>query len=322
MDAPLDLILELYRAAKETPVDEFQELALALIKAQTHFRTAVWGSGEISGNGLALHSVHLHNEPAEVLSELISCNRQISIVVEAALAQSGRALIHHAPTLYSAPDCDAMLDYAKRYGHLNNMTITTSSQRQTPGLWLSLYRPDPNDHFSQAEGHLLEQLVHHLVEALEINRLLGNVHIPAHANSGTAGTRAIARTDGTLYHCGKKFTDLLLGIWPEWQCGRLPAELMSSLHPGKESILSGHSIAVSTATIGNMLMLTIRKISPLHILSQRELEVARLYTQGNSYKEIGLLMNISPATVRNFLGRIYAKLGVNNKVGLVSLLSD
>ena len=35
------LILELYRAAEETPVEEFQELALSLIKAQLSFRTAM-----------------------------------------------------------------------------------------------------------------------------------------------------------------------------------------------------------------------------------------------------------------------------------------
>jgi len=70
-----------------------------------------------------------------------------------------------------------------------------------------------------------------------------------------------------------------------------------------------------------MLLLKIRRVSPLHILSQREVEVARLYGQGKSYKEIGLLLNISPATVRNFLGRIYTKLDIGNKVELISLLS-
>lgn len=43
--------------------------------------------------------------------------------------------------------------------------------------------------------------------------------------------------------------------------------------------------------------------------------------QGQSYKEIGLVLDIAPTTVRNFLGRIYTKLGIGNKVDLVSLLS-
>jgi DNA-binding CsgD family transcriptional regulator len=63
-------------------------------------------------------------------------------------------------------------------------------------------------------------------------------------------------------------------------------------------------------------------VSLLHRLSHRELEVARLYGQGRQYKEIGLALNISPATVRNFLARIYTKLGIDNKVDLISLLSN
>ena len=160
----------------------------------------------------------------------------------------------------------------------------------------------------------------HLVEALEINRLLGQVP-SAHTDSGMTGARAIARADGTLYHCGKKFAELVLEIWPEWKSGRLPEELMAVVYPNGESILADHGIAVATSTLGNMLFLNIRRISPLNRLSLRELEVAKLYGQGQSYKEIGLLLDIAPATVRNFLGRIYTKLGIGNKMELVSLLS-
>jgi len=49
--------------------------------------------------------------------------------------------------------------------------------------------------------------------------------------------------------------------------------------------------------------------------------VAKLYGQGRLYKGIGLLLDIYPATVRNFLGRVYTKLDISNKVELVSLLS-
>lgn len=319
-DALCKLILELYRAAKETPVDEFQELALALVRAQTPFRTAVWLNGEMTGNGLAIHSIHLHNEPSEMLTELVSSNRHSSIVVDTTVANSGRTLIYNSPSLFNHPDDAIMLDYTRRYGHLNNMTITTASKSHPHGQWLSLYRADKHDYFVPADGRLLEQIMPHLVEALEINRLLGQVP-SAHTDSGMSGARALARTDGTLYHCGKQFAELLLEVWPEWKSGQLPAELMAAVYPNRESILAEHAIAVSTSTLGNMLFLNIRRVSLLHRLSRRELEVAKLYGQGQSYKEIGLSLNISPATVRNFLGRIYTKLNIGNKVDLASLLS-
>ena len=319
MDTLCKLILELYRAAKETPVDEFQDLALALIKAQTAFRTAVWGTGNVTQDRLIAHSIHLHNEPLEMLSRWTSINRY-DTAINKVVAKSGRALILHTPSWYGASDARAMLDYTKQFGHLNSMVITSASKNRPHGQWLSLYRADKHDHFSQADGRMLEQILPHLIEALEINRIIGKVP-SAHSDSGMTGARAIARSDGTLYHCGKKFAELVLEIWPDWNSGRLPAELMVAICPGRESILADHGIAVSTATLGNMLLLNIRRVSSLHKLSLRELEVARHYGQGKSYKEIGLLLDISPATVRNFLGKIYTKLGISNKVDLVALFS-
>ena len=321
MEALSNLILELYRAARETPVDEFQELAMALVRAQTPFQSAHWGGGELVAEGLVAHSIHLHNEPSEILDEWAPSNRSSSIVIDTIVANPGHTFIYNTPTLFDSPGDALMRDYTRRYGHLNNMTIATLSKSHPHGQWLSLYRADKHDHFGQADGRMLEQIMPHLVEALEINRLLG--HVPsAHADSVMSGARAIARPDGTLYHCGKKFAELVLEIWPDWKSGRLPDELMAAVYPNRESILADHSIAISTSTLGNMLFLNIRRVSLLHRLSRRELEVAKLYGQGQSYKEIGLSLDISPATVRNFLGRIYTKLNIGNKVELASLFSD
>lgn len=318
MDTLRNLILELYRAARETPVDEFQELALALVKVQTPFRTAVWGTGEMTEAGLVIHSVHLHNEPPEMLTDWTSINHH-DTVIGAVVANPGRALILHTPSWYNTPDLGFMLDYTRRYGHLNSMVITTVDRNHPHGQWLSLYRPGKHDHFGQADQHILEQIMPHLVEALAINHVLGLGYSPC---SGVAGTRALARMDGTLYHCGKRFAELLRESWPEWKSARLPAELVMALHPGKEIMLAGHAIAVSASAIGNMLLLNIRRVSPLCRLSRRELEVARLYGQGKSHKEIGLLLDISPATVRNFLGRVYTKLDIGDKAELARLLVE
>ncbi len=317
LDALSKLILEVYCAARETPVDEFQELALALVKAQIPFRTAAWGSGEMTKTGLVAHAIYSHNESPEVLDDWASINHQ-DTVIDAVISNPNRALFFHAPSWFNTPENSLMLDYSRRYGHLNNMVINSISSRHPHGQWLSLYRNDKHDHWDQADGHILEQIMPHLIEALEINRLLG-LGLSALPDSGTAGTRALARMDGTLYHCGRKFAELVRKAWPEWKSGRLPAELMMELHPGREALLADH--AVSATTLGNMLLLNIRKVSPLHRLTPRELEVARLYGIGKSHKEIGLLLDIAPVTVRNFLGRIYTKLDIGNKVELASLFT-
>ena len=55
-------------------------------------------------------------------------------------------------------------------------------------------------------------------------------------------------------------------------------------------------------------------------LSLRETEVAELLLEGKGYHEIGRALFISKATVKTHVGRIYRKLGVRSKMGLVHRL--
>ncbi|MDD3325382.1 MAG: helix-turn-helix transcriptional regulator [Sulfurospirillaceae bacterium] len=54
-------------------------------------------------------------------------------------------------------------------------------------------------------------------------------------------------------------------------------------------------------------------------LTNREKQVLRLAAQGNSDKQIGNILKISSRTVQTHLGKIYAKLGVNNRITAVAL---
>ncbi|MBI9109272.1 MAG: helix-turn-helix transcriptional regulator [Spirochaetales bacterium] len=56
-------------------------------------------------------------------------------------------------------------------------------------------------------------------------------------------------------------------------------------------------------------------------LSKRESEVALLLSQGRSYKEISAELYISMSTTQTHVGRIYSKLGINNKTELSNLLN-
>lgn len=56
-------------------------------------------------------------------------------------------------------------------------------------------------------------------------------------------------------------------------------------------------------------------------LSKREREIALAYSGGESYREIGARLFISPSTVRTHLGTIYRKLGVSSKIELLRALT-
>ncbi len=55
-------------------------------------------------------------------------------------------------------------------------------------------------------------------------------------------------------------------------------------------------------------------------LSARELQIARAYTAGGSYRDIAAQLFIAPSTVRTHLSRIYRKLEVSSKLELMRIL--
>lgn len=55
-------------------------------------------------------------------------------------------------------------------------------------------------------------------------------------------------------------------------------------------------------------------------LSSRELEVAKDYVDGRTYKEIARTLGIAPATVRTHLRTVYRKLGVTSRIELAQTL--
>ena len=59
------------------------------------------------------------------------------------------------------------------------------------------------------------------------------------------------------------------------------------------------------------------KLTPLDGLSPREQQVLKLVVEGNTSKEIALIVGVKPGTVDTYRSRIMAKLEVDDIAGLV-----
>ena len=57
------------------------------------------------------------------------------------------------------------------------------------------------------------------------------------------------------------------------------------------------------------------------MLSKREIEVVESAVQGHTNKQIARQLRLSEHTVKNYLFRIFEKLGVSNRMELLFLLS-
>ena len=60
-------------------------------------------------------------------------------------------------------------------------------------------------------------------------------------------------------------------------------------------------------------------VNGLNLVSKREQEVVRLVVEGLSNREIAQRLNLSEHTIKNYVFRIFDKLGVSNRVELVHL---
>ena len=57
----MHLIIELYRAAQEMAVDEFQEFSLGMLKSLVPFDSAAYGSGVLMQQGMQIHEIYLNS---------------------------------------------------------------------------------------------------------------------------------------------------------------------------------------------------------------------------------------------------------------------
>ena len=69
-----------------------------------------------------------------------------------------------------------------------------------------------------------------------------------------------------------------------------------------------------------LLFLWARNKIPVDSLTPREVEIARRFSEGLTYKEIARQLHISPTTVRSHIQILYTKLGVANKAELATQL--
>lgn len=314
------LLLEIYRAAREMPVDSFPDFALGLVSALLPFSSARAMIVDPFAKGGALHSAHIFNEPAEMVLDWEEIIRQ-DTVFETVSSRLGRAYSFHAPSLYADVGKTAIRDYAKRYGHQNILSIAILGSNGEHIHGLSLFRSDERHHFVASECWIVENLMPHLVEALAINRLLVYRSVDGKLDATGHDNVAIANCEGILHFCGCGFEKLVRQEWPEWRSVRLPTSLLQALRCVNGSGFSGASVAVSACRIGDLLFLRASAISRLEQLSRRELAVAKLFGEGRSHKEIARDIGVSPNTVRTFLQRIYVKLGIRDKAQLAVLLA-
>ena len=318
LDPFSSLLLALYRAAREMPAAEFQDAALLLLKPVLAFDSSIWGSGALSDAGLAVHAIHLHEQPADLIDEWQRVSHQDTAAYECA-TRPGWVMNVHIPELYRDEHKAAIRDYATRFG-IQNALIVSYQRRDMPLVnWISLYRSDAGRTFSEADRALFEALVPHVVEALTINRLI-DLDVTYTEHEHRRAPVAIADRRGVVHLADGGFEEIVRIEWPGWHSNILPQPLVAVLSERTRPAFRGSAIAIDVRHVSDLCFLKARALDRADALSERERQVADEFSRGRTYKEIAHQLGISPATVRNHLQAAYAKLGVRDKAELARVL--
>jgi len=313
------LALDLYRASRDTPVEQFQQLAMDRLKADLPFDAGKWVSGHMEGHVPVVHTVKLINRPPAMHAEYERV-RQHDYLAREVVANVNRALLFNAvgdrPGL--APEFTSYLD---RWRTAHSAVCVRVDPFTGLATGIALWRESRGDPFTEAQRLLFQDAMPHLIETYAINRLS---HIQRTVQPRNAATyaSAVADTDGRLQVAPWRFQERLIAEWPEWRGFRLPGEIAHLVQCEAAGRFVGSRIFLRSVRVRDLYLVQAREKRPADELTPRELQVARLATDGLSYVQVAERLSISPGTVRAHLSAVYGKLGAHKQAEVVPLLDE
>lgn len=320
MNKAFDLALQgIYRAVRGTPSPVFKDAALAALRAQLPFDTAGWGTFAITQAGAQVHAVQLFGLPMAMMADYEAV-KQHDMLSARALARPGTTLnVSIAGTRWPLhPD---MVRHVRKWGLDHSLgTVCIDAGLQLCSA-VSLYRGAAQPAFSAAQRLLKQRLMPHLVEAWNLNAML---YCERPADGPVRRCLALVDAHGMIHNADAGLQALLQAEFAGWVGPQLPVALVERLCREDPAPFRGRQLAadVTRSMDDGFRLVRVRPLSATDQLSSREQAVALRFAGGSSHKQIAQALGVSPATVRNQLQKVYAKLGVGTKLALARVLQD
>jgi DNA-binding CsgD family transcriptional regulator len=183
---------------------------------------------------------------------------------------------------------------------------------------LILVRHTIGDRFADEDLAALEAAAPHVTEALAINREMALLHSPQIG----LGEMPVAKidADGHFIQTTSAFARL---FWASEvpQTTFIKADCLAAIRHGKPWLLPGGRHCLHALPEAPGWLLRLHPVSRVDRLTARERELAARFAAGDSHKQIAQRTGLAPATVRNHLRNIYAKLEIRHRVELIEALA-
>jgi DNA-binding CsgD family transcriptional regulator len=319
MPAMSDSLLSLYRGARTQNAADFQVFAIRLIKPVLRFESAIWGTGYLTGRVSAPALVPVRSTMHEIDPAGFAYWKSINgadKIIPVVRARPWRTFNLHAPTVFSRKQDFEMREYARRFGRQSYLVTALANVDNPVFGWCSIYRPDPDDRFGEAERRHCETWMAHLSEALRVNDLIHGDAVGAGNEDGGEQGTALAERSGLVVAANSTFCSLCQKEWRQFDGRRIPNRVMRLFLEVGQSRYRARAFTMTAQRIADLVMLTVRPERSGEALPPRRMDVARLFASGYQSKEIARLIEASVSTVRNQLTACYRDLGVSSRTEL------
>lgn len=312
------LLLLLYKLAQELPVDQFQDAVLSALKRYLPFNSSMWGTATMTGTGIDIHSLHLHNTTQAMIEAYQAVKHQDTAAYKCT-SQATATMAFNTESDFPGQEFEKYRQFLHDFQH-ENFVITSDINPITNFVhWISLYRADKNELCTEEEVELLSCLAPHVMQALAINRL---VHLNRLTRDVAREKWSVAIVDGrgVIYHADHRFRDMIDSEWGFEDEARLPNALLRVLLHDERQVIGVRTVVRRSLEQG-LLFLKARQREVVDNLSEREFLIARLLVTGLSQKQVAAQLHRSPETIRTHVKSIFCKLGINNVTMLGPLIA-
>lgn len=319
LSIPPTFLANIYQAALIESPDAFQKNVLNRLNEVIGFDHAWWGiMSPKYPKGFKLLS-SLRYELPTAFEEHWN-----EVCADDALASSvhlqPRTTIHFCKRdLYSTSGLSSLNNSFKLHQALCT-SIFLPDQRSF--LFISLFRSGNNPISFKEDDILLKQLITpHLYECWKTN-LVAAVEKSKFEHYCPHAVAFIDR-EGLILCTSEAFTNLISQAFPLWSFGeKLPVQLCELESTQHLFSKNQKKLIIEKCESAGLYKLGIKNLSLIDKLSSRERQIAYAYASAKTYKEIAADFLLTPATVRNYLQKIYDKLGINNKAELVRMFDS
>ena len=296
------------KANTHTPL-RFQQFMIDLVRDVTVFDAAWWGWSLFRAGKVTIVHTNLSGLPAAfetaVRSQLVNdpfvrTGRSLKLFTKS-LTINEIASNPHFRSLSDEFNVTQMLN-----GHCN--------VREGPfNFFMSLYRFDKSQAFSETETADFLAILRHLEQALSLSLQFDlAMRVEPHSEW------ALIDHDGELFLSSTGFHSALAATLPR---GQKPSTRLKEI-ARQETFSSRHGQVFSRARYSNELWLvSIQPHNPWKLLSPKERQIAEMLCAGATSRAIADKLDVSQNTVRNQTTSIYKKMGVHNKVELTRIAS-